>query len=871
MSESTQSIDSSSKAVKRNCKKIFDLLESVKVTKGSCNMISMNPPGRYNINEETLEKLHNYYSKVYNKIPLNLAEIPQEISYFKLDIDLDSKKKPKKRLYDKKNILKVSDIVRESAEKYLNLNNDDKVCYVFEKKSYDEKDDTYRDGYHLAYPFIIHNSKVRNAIFTDVYTTLEKEKVFDKYETKLNKILDRNASIGKTPWLMLGSAKPNCSPYNISMILNHRNKKMSIGDAKDNLELLSLLNNELTLTNSSELKSNVSMEKIDKKYDEISSKLQTMINLPSTNKDAEVARILIKMLSTERSENYDSWIKVGYCLYNIDRTLLNEWIDFSKKSKAKFKKGECEKLWKKMKSGQNLLTIRSLHLWAREDNYLEYSMFKSKEYNSLFKLSMTGDHQNVANAIFSKYQTDFICASIKHKVWYQYNYSTHRWEKREQGHSLVTKITDEFVNEYLQMSTDLYKKAMEAESHHKMDIMKEVEKIQLLVNRLNNEAFLSTLMNALGRRFYIEKFSEKLDENYDLIGFNNGVYDLKEKRFRHGRPEDFITMTTGLDYQPLDKNSEEYKSIMKLFEEIHPDKATREYVLTLLSTWVAGHHKEETLHLFTGCGSNGKSVTFELLKYAFGDYFMSVPITLLTRKRGGTENASPMLAQIKGKRLGVLQEPEEGEKLHVGLMKELTGNDEISARPMYEDPITFKPQIKFAIPCNNLPEVPARDKGTWRRLRVIDHVMEFVKHPDKKNKFQKKIDYTLKEKLEGFATQLMSFLIDRYLNVYCKEGLDVPDSVTYATNMYNQENNCIKQFVDNKIQITGNKTDKISCSTLWHEFKNYMKEDHESIKRPTRKELESFCSKELGKIVKGGFMGVVFSVEDEIDDKELAV
>ena len=864
-------VQHNSTSVKRTCKKIYNILEKSRVTTGPCNLISMKPPGKYNVNPSTLEEVWNLYSTVHDKVSLSLAEIPKDISYFKIDIDLESKKEPKKRLYKQKDILSVIDIIRESADKFLELDKTDKSVFVMEKEDYNKKDDIYRDGFHLAFPYIVQSAKIRNAIFDNTCMEIEKKKLFKELKLSMNKIMDRNASVGKTPWLLMGSSKPDSNPYNVSMILNYKNKKVKSMDDKEKLELLSLLNPDLTIDNSSKLKSDIPLASIEKKYDQVSSKLNNMMSLPSINKDTETAKVLIKMLSKDRAESYDSWIKVGYCLYNIDKTLINEWIEFSKQSSTKFKKGECEKLWKRMKTGQDLLTIRSLHLWAREDNYLEYSTFKSKEYNVLFKQSMTGDHQNIAKAIYCKYQTEFVCASISHNSWYQYDYGAHRWKKVEAGYSLTNKITEEFVNEYLNMNTMLYQKAMEAEPAQKMEIMKEVEKIQLLINRLNNESFLSTLMRALARRFYVDKFSEQLDENYDIIGFNNGVYDLKEKRFRDGRPEDYLTMTTGIDYQELDTDSEEYKSVIQLMEDIHPEKEQREYVYTLMSTWVAGHHKEETLHLFNGSGSNGKSVTFELCKYAFGDYFMSVPITLLTRKRGATENASPVLAQLKGKRLGVLQEPEEGEKMSVGLMKELTGNDEISARPMYEAPIRFKPQIKFAIPCNILPEIPARDEGTWRRLRVIDHVMKFVKNPKGKN--QKKIDKSLKEKLEDFAPQLMSFLINRYLTVYCemKDGIDVPDAVLYATNMYNQDNNCLKQFLSDKFEQTGKKEDKISEATMWNEFKLYFKEEFEGNKRPTKKELLEYCDKTFGKKKKQkgftGYVGVVFNAGDEAEEE----
>jgi len=201
-------------------------------------------------------------------------------------------------------------------------------------------------------------------------------------------------------------------------------------------------------------------------------------------------------------------------------------------------------------------------------------------------------------------------------------------------------------------------------------------------------------------------------------------------------------------------------------------------------------------------------------------------------------------------------------------MKELTGNDEITARPLFEAPITFKPQIKFAIPCNNLPDVPARDKGTWRRLRVIDHKMEFVDNPKKAN--ERKIDRTLKERLEDLAPQFMAFLIDRYINVYCKTGLQVPESVSFATNMYNQENNCIKSYVEENIQQTGKKTDRLTQKTLWESFKEYFKKEQEGNKRPQQKELSNYLTSTYGKPVAGKSGGPTYSgimfIDYEDDD-----
>lgn len=859
-----------SNTIKRDMKKLLGHLSKHEITDNSkVNLVAVDLRKKYNLNVEGHKEFIKLYSKLVNKIDLHFAEIPNDISYLKFDIDLEAEMKPKKRLYDNKMLKELNKLILESVKSYLKVDKKDMIVFVMEKDEVNKKNDIYRDGFHLCYPYIVQTNKIRNAIFDDIYNRIKESGIF---KGDLSKILDKNASIGSTAWMLLGSSKVDGNKYMITKILNYKCKEVEMEDSSmmDKVDLLSVLNDNLILEHCCELKEGVDIKAIEMKYIEKSNITDDIYIPNSGNRDIEEARILTKLLSVSRAENHDDWLKVGFCLHNIDKSLLGDWIEFSKLCPSKFKNGDCEKRWYKMKTGQDMLTIRSLHLWAKQDNYSDYMNYRNIEYNNLFKQTMAGDHQNVAKAIYYKYQTEFVCAGIKTNSWYQFIPSRHHWEEIDSGYSLKEKITTDFIKDYSEMNARNYQLFADTTDKTKQqEIMEEIKRIQMLINRLSNEAFLGQLMSACGRKFYMKGFMEQLDENYDIIGFNNGVYDLKKKEFRAGIPEDYITMSCGLDYQKYDSSSDEIKEVMRLFKDIHPDDKTREYVYTFLSTLVSGHHKEETLHLFTGCGSNGKSVTFELLKYCFGDYFMSVPITLLTRKRGGAENASPMLAKLKGKRLGVLQEPEEGERLSVGLMKELTGNDEITARGMFKEPTSFKPQIKFAIPCNNLPEVPARDKGTWRRLRVIQHESEFVDFPDPSKKNQKKKDVGLKDKLENYASQFLSFLINRYLTVYEKEGLKICESVDYATQLYNQDNNCLKQYVDNKLSKTGNKSDKIKFMSIWEDFKNYFKEEFDGVKRPQQRELFNYLKTNLdcsGKMV----VGYIFEGEilDEDDNDE---
>ena len=83
----------------------------------------------------------------------------------------------------------------------------------------------------------------------------------------------------------------------------------------------------------------------------------------------ELAKQLVDILNDSRADNYDDWIRLGWCLHNIDESLLAKWIQFSKKS-DKFVPGECENKWYGMRDQG--LTIGSLHMWAKEDDKDQY-------------------------------------------------------------------------------------------------------------------------------------------------------------------------------------------------------------------------------------------------------------------------------------------------------------------------------------------------------------------------------------------------------------------------------------------------------------------------------------------------------------------
>lgn len=71
------------------------------------------------------------------------------------------------------------------------------------------------------------------------------------------------------------------------------------------------------------------------------------------------------------------------------------------------------------------------------------------------------------------------------------------------------------------------------------------------------------------------------------------------------------------------------------------------------------------------------------------------------------------MAELKGKRLIIAAELEEGMRLNTSVIKQLCSTDEISAEKKYKDPFRCIPSHTLVLYTNHLPRVGANDDGTW--------------------------------------------------------------------------------------------------------------------------------------------------------------
>ena len=236
----------------------------------------------------------------------------------------------------------------------------------------------------------------------------------------------------------------------------------------------------------------------------------------------------------------------------------------------------------------------------------------------------------------------------------------------------------------------------------------------------------------------------------------------------------------------------------------------------------------------------------DLFEQSFGEYCCKLPITLLTQKRAASNAATSELARTKGKRFACLQEPGEDEKLNVGLMKELTGGDKIMARQIYKEPIEFKPQFKMILTCNQLPNVPANDNGTWRRLRVVEFTSRFVETPNPEDPNEFKMDMELHNKFDVWREYFMGLLI-LYYRKYAENGIEEPEEVLACTKEYQRNNDIYLDFVEQELER--NDLGFTSLNQITNCFRSWMKDNSIAQVSLKKRDVTTNFMKALGKTV----------------------
>ena len=742
----------------------------------------------------------------------------------------------------------------------------------------DVKKGIVKDGVHIECPDMTlldkHQGFLRSKLLEeDIIGNTFKDL---DYVNKVEDVYDANI-YRKVGWFFYGETKPKTGAYKVELIYKYDVKKGKWSDeAKEKYNermLMEMLSIRYKLTDVSRLRPDAAeavaawaeeqqgrmavaaaadsaernhivaelTEQVKETMREVAHMYDSYL---SPEKKTFIRSLVIGCLSEKRADDFNGWMRVGWCLRNIDESddMFNLWVDFSRKS-SKFSEssiGKMQRDWLKGGRHEGVQSLKegSLHRWAKEDNLEAYKELMSSDLHmQIIKISKVvkgGSHYHLAQIVYSKYNDRYKChVESRCTEWFEFTRNT--WRTVPQALQIKNKLSTELAQDVM----DAVKKVSYPDNMEMQ--MKEQAQILEIARNLYNENFKESVIKSCVQLFVDDDFHKKMNADSYKIGCANGILHLRLVRFdkdgkeagyktelRDGTPEDYVSFQAGvcninnvaleaLEYEPYDPADPQIAEIMEFFSLIFPNEDLRDFVLTLAAGCLEGNNMEQFFYIMTGSGGNGKSMFVKLMKYALGDYASSLSTTTITRKRPDAGAANPDLITIKNRRFIDMAEPDEREQLNTAIIKQLSGGDTLMARGLFKDQEQIKVSGKIFLATNRMPQIASMDGGTWRRIKVIPFTSRFVAAGDplidpERHIYEK--DLMLEEKLIRWRKSFFSLLVHYYETRYCPHGIKkVPAMVDEYTNEYKSSYDTFDKFLADRIRVASAKDRKPEGST----------------------------------------------------------
>jgi len=389
----------------------------------------------------------------------------------------------------------------------------------------------------------------------------------------------------------------------------------------------------------------------------------------------------------------------------------------------------------------------------------------------------------------------------------------------------INKIKDEDTNIKALKEFQSYKKVVEC-----------------LVDSKLRDKYVKDIINA------ITDDDIKFDEDPFLFCFKNKVYNLQTHQFIQPNPFDYISLTTGYDYEDnLDEDKALEKELETLISSIFPDENEKKLYMTILSTSLEGLNLEKFI-IASGKGGNGKGVLDDLTTKTLGNYaYVLASNVLIGQQKKGS---NPEIANMNNKRFVIAKEPESSEFINVEIMKDMTGADEINARLNHSNNTQTFLKCTLVMECNDKPKLNNISQPDALLRRIINCMFKstFVEQAfldellddEKEDKFVGNQYYKSKDFKDRYKQVFFNILI-KYYKAYAETKTDVntcgllpvTKEIRQRTVDYLEASDVIKEFLDETYEKTGNQKDRIKLKSIFDTFQasNYFKNLETKMKK----------------------------------------
>ncbi len=389
----------------------------------------------------------------------------------------------------------------------------------------------------------------------------------------------------------------------------------------------------------------------------------------------------------------------------------------------------------------------------------------------------------------------------RHGADLRYCYPWNKWVVWD-GRRWTTDNTGEIKRRAKETVRSIYAEAASAEDDNKRrDIAKHAKASEAT-------ARITALIELAASSLPI--LPEDLDADPLLLNCENGTLNLRTAELQPHRRDHFITKLVPVEYDT--------SAICPRWNDfLHQITGGKVQLIGFLQRAIGyaltGDTREQALLILHGPGANGKSTLIETLMILLADYAQQTPTDTLLMKKAGAVNND--LADLRGARLVAAVEADEGRRLSEALVKQLTGGDQVTARRLYENSFTFRPQFKIFLATNHKPIIRGTDNAIWRRIRLVP--FDVTIPPAQQDK-------TLPAKLRAELAGILAWAVRGCLE-WQRDGLGLPEEVKAATEDYRAEMDVLADFLSECCTATPEAETK--SQSLYEAYEKWCKQSGE--------------------------------------------
>lgn len=299
---------------------------------------------------------------------------------------------------------------------------------------------------------------------------------------------------------------------------------------------------------------------------------------------------------------------------------------------------------------------------------------------------------------------------------------------------------------------------------------------------------------------------ESWDSDPMALNTPSGVVDLRTGMIRP-RAGDFFTQCTQITPEPDMPMPVTSRFLNQVFDD---DEDMVEFIRRILGYFITADRREQRIFFAHGVGSNGKSTLFDLFRWVSGTYALKIPPSVLMVQKNPAHATE--LAQLRGKRIAISSELEEGSHWAEARIKELTGEETLNARVMRGDPFEFTQTQKHLIVGNFKPRLRGGDPAVARRFVLIPFMRKFS---------GAELDMKLPEKLRAEAPAFLSWVIGGARDWH-ENGLQIPSKVLQSSQEYMESNDDVAQWMSECCVVGEAQETAVKASELYESFSSWI-------------------------------------------------